>query len=372
MEKRTVLTWVVLFVGVTGLSSAGEPVAAFPGAEGFGAISKGGRGGRVVHVTNLNDSGPGSLRAALAAKGPRIVVFDVGGTIELKGELAITGDNGRITLAGQTAPGGITLIGGTLCLPGWERNKSNRTPDIIVRHVRVRGVHGHSAHSEGGDCLDIYRAERVIIDHCSFSGSCDETVDACHTQQYTFQWCTIEEPALWGQGNNQHAEGSHNYAFIFSYDAKNVSCHHNLFVHSSNRNPLITKGVADVRNNVTYNYHIGLAAGGATDPFNIVGNYYKSGTRRPRYVSPFYGMAGKDYYFHDNIVDLPGKVLVVNDPRKDTASDKSISMRAPAVLRTEPNAAYNNAKIANRAIGTTTISLLRPLSSCSNAPPHSR
>jgi pectate lyase len=317
-------------------ASAADGPLAFPSAEGFGAISKGGRGGKVVHVTNLNNAGPGSFRAAVMTQGPRIVVFDVGGTVLLDGEVHVQGDNGRITIAGQTAPGGITFVGGTLCFPGWQRNKAHRTPDIIVRHIRVRGTHRHSTHSEGGDCLDVYRAERVIIDHCSFTGSGDETVDACHTQQYTFQWCTIEEPALWGQGSNQHREGSHNYAFIFSYDSKNVSCHHNLFVHSSNRNPLISKGIADIRNNVAYNFHIGMALHG-TDPFNVIGNYMKAGRTRPRFITPFYGMGGKDFYFHDNIIDLPGKVLTVNDPRKDTRSERSISMRAPAVLLDKPN-----------------------------------
>jgi pectate lyase len=317
-------------------AGAAEPLPAFPGAEGFGAVSTGGRGGKVIHVTNLNDSGPGSFRAAVAARGPRILVFDVGGTIELDSEVHIQGDNDRITIAGQTAPGGITFIGETLCLPGWQRNKPVRTSDIIVRHIRVRGVHRHSTHSEGGDCLDVYKAKRVIIDHCSFTGSCDETVDACHTQEFTFQWCTIEEPALWGQGNNQHGEGSHNYGFLFSYDAKNLSCHHNLFVHSSNRNPLVSKGVADVRNNVCYHYHIGLAAHG-TDKMNFVGNYYKSGTRRRRWISPFYGIKGPGHYFRDNIIDVVGKIAAINDPAKECPKIGGISYRGPDTWLAEPH-----------------------------------
>lgn len=301
--------WVVAFVAAAAGAAAGD-LPAFPGAEGYGGASKGGRGGKVIHVTNLNERGPGSLAAALAARGPRIVVFDVGGTIELSRDLALPGGNGRLTLAGQTAPGGVTIIGGQFACPGW--NRRGATEHLIVRHIRVRGTHNAATHGQGGDCFSFYKGRDAIADHCSFAGSRDETADAIHAQNITLQWCTVEEPALWGQGGNQHDEGNHNLGFISGYDAKNVSVNHNLFVHSAGRNPMVGAPPVEVCNNVVYNFKIGLQAGGDGD-YNVIGNFYKRGPSE-RHITPYYGLGKGRYHFAGNRLDNGDVTGSVDNP----------------------------------------------------------
>jgi pectate lyase len=306
---------------IAGATGVADQLPAFPGAEGYGAVSKGGRGGKVVHVTNLDDAGPGSLRAALAVEGPRIIVFDVGGTIELKTDLGLPNDNGFVTIAGQTAPGGITLMGAEVGLPGWSRAVVG-TSDIVVRHLRVRGAHNTASPGQGGDALASYWSQRVIFDHCSATGACDETVDIIHSRDVTVQWCTIEEPAEWGQGGAQHSEGSHNTGLISGYPpAGNISLHHNLFAHCPRRNPLLRLGPADIRNNVIYHFGIGHSGSGkrrydeSVLEFNIVGNWYRCCVPRPRYVTPVYNLGDGQYYFADNMLDLADDVsLTFDDP----------------------------------------------------------
>ena len=154
---------------------------AFPRAEGFGRFSLGGRGGKVLFVTNLHDSGPGSLRAAIEADYPRIVVFKVSGTIELQSHLRIR--HPRITIAGQTAPGdGICLRRYPLVISA---------DDVIVRFLRVR------LGDEAGrkmDGIDVSDAENVIVDHCSVSWTLDEAVNTYHcSKNMSIQWCLISE-----------------------------------------------------------------------------------------------------------------------------------------------------------------------------------
>lgn len=193
----------VVSVASSFVPSAAGGVPAFPGAEGFGSDSIGGRGGRVLYVVNLYDSGPGSLRAALEAEGPRTVVFQLGGTILLKSGLAIR--HPFITVAGQTAPGdGITL-----------RNTANNddavirvlTHDVIIRFIRVRP--GASTSNSGS--LDAIRiggrsadTHNVVIDHCSFSWATDENVSfAGSARDISFQWNFVTE----GLDCSSHAEG---------------------------------------------------------------------------------------------------------------------------------------------------------------------
>ena len=160
----------------------GTGTRAFPGAEGHGAFAKGGRGGRAIFVTNLDDAGPGSLRAAIEAKGPRTVIFRVGGVIALKTPLAIR--EPFITIAGQTAPGdGICLRGApdTLTLID--------THDVIVRYLRVRTGFTGTGDAHEGDCITRYSAEDFILDHCSTSWGTDETISCTQTcDRYTVQW----------------------------------------------------------------------------------------------------------------------------------------------------------------------------------------
>ena len=227
-------------------------------------------------MTNLNDSGPGSLRAAIETEGPRIVVFRTGGTIEVQSSLVITSP--FITIAGQTAPGGgITL-----------RNRPSnpdgpmmiKTHDVIVRYIRSRP--GASTRKQSD--LDAIQAlgkdaHNVIIDHCSFSWATDEVVNTWYDpHDITIQWSIISE----GLNCSTHKEGCHSKGMLLGSDGSyNISVHHNLFAHNVERNPTInTSGLVDVVNNVVYNpewsgSHIRNEFSRALA--NFVGNYFKRG-----------------------------------------------------------------------------------------------
>jgi len=246
----------------------------FPGAEGYGSKSVGGRGGKIIEVTNLNDSGPGSLRAAIDQSSPRIIVFTVGGTIELDSSLEIK--EPYITIAGQTAPGdGITLknsgenLVDTLIIS---------THDVIVRYIRSRPGPPKEI-SSNGDALEILGpgAYNVIIDHCSFSWGIDEVVSTWYdAHDISIQWSIISE----GLNCSMHQKGCHGMGLLLgSEGSKNISIHHNLFAHNIQRNPLIqTSGTVDFINNVIYD--AGFTPITLNDNYglvkvNIIGNYYK-------------------------------------------------------------------------------------------------
>jgi pectate lyase len=237
----------------------GCQIAAFPGAEGAGMYSVGGRGEVVYEVTNLDDNGPGSLRAACEADGPRTVVFRVSGTIQLKSRLTIR--NPYITIAGQTAPGdGICIRGGEVMIRG--------THDVIVRYVRFRS-------GNEGDSLDVmYGCRDVIIDHCSMSWGKDEAASFWGNQNVTVQWCMI------GEGLFPHSCGG-----IFGTDS---SYHHNLIYSNGTRNPRFAYGrqaedaARDFRNNVIYNWGYTSSISSTGEKANMVNNYYKAGPGRKR------------------------------------------------------------------------------------------
>jgi pectate lyase len=256
MAGMRIIESVAALVGTFAIAAhAGVP--AFPGAEGFGAHSVGGRGGRVIEVTNLNDSGPGSLRAALEAEGPRIVVFRTGGTIELMTELVVT--HPFLTIAGQTAPGGgITLK----THPSNTRSAltlARGCHDVVIRHLRSRpGPHAGFPRTKSGaapdtsevkDALQILGARRVIVDHCSFSWATDEVVSTFYDcEDVTIQWCVIAE-ALRKSRPDQDLPGKG--LLIGSKGGGRISVHHNLMVHNVGRNPLLKcSGLVDVVNNV--------------------------------------------------------------------------------------------------------------------------
>ena len=209
--------------------AAPGPVAAFPGAEGAGAFSLGGRGGRVLKVTNLADSGPGSLRAAVEAEGARTILFDVGGTIRLEKPLHIR--NGRVTIAGQSAPGGgIALRDQPLIV---------EADDVVIRHLRVRL--GDESRVEA-DALSVLGGERIVIDHVSASWSVDETLSvgqpgtdpAKLPRDVTVQWSIISESL----NKSAHAKGAHGYGSLVrgGFGAR-YSFHHNLWAHHNARMP---------------------------------------------------------------------------------------------------------------------------------------
>jgi len=256
---------------------------AFPGAEGAGRFAAGGRGGRVLKVTTLADSGPGSLRAAVDATGPRIVVFAIGGTIALKTPLVIR--NPRITIAGQSAPGdGITLRDQTLQIA---------TDDVVIRYLRSRLG---AASGTQGDAIWVSGGTRVILDHVSASWSVDETLSASSNYRdpansigdLTVQWSVIAN-SLRRAG---HVKGAHGYgSLIRAGRGARVSFHHNLWANHAARMPrpgnyaapdVDPQGASfDFRNNVFYNWG-GSRSGYNADTqslarYNFVANAYLPG-----------------------------------------------------------------------------------------------
>ncbi len=276
-----------------GLSTNSDHIPAFPGAEGFGSYTKGGRGGKVLAVTNLKDYDPekenpvqGSFRAACEAKGPRIVVFRVSGVIPLKTSLDIR--EPYITIAGQTAPG----LG--ICLANYEF--SVRADEVIVRYLRSRPT-AAMRDSEGFrgsavDSISVNNARNVIIDHCSASWSVDETLSVTHSDNVTIQWCMITESL----NCSAHEKGCHGYgSLVRGRNGGRVTFHHNLYAHHSGRSPRPGGHIDyredpdgwtfDFRNNVIYNWggsRAGYNSDGHNQPnriskFNFVGNYYLPG-----------------------------------------------------------------------------------------------
>lgn len=260
--------------------AAQNEAPAFPGAEGHGRYTTGGRGGKIVHVTNLNDSGTGSLRAAVNGNDKKIVVFDVSGYIDLKSELKI---GANTTIAGQTAPGeGITLRYHTL------RPNGN---NIIIRFIRSRRSQVKDV-NDGADAIFARYFSNIMLDHCSFSWSIDEVASCYDNVNFTMQWCNITE----GLANPGHTKGAHSYGGIWG--GKEASFHHNFIAHVQNRAPrfngaryswegydktkfanTVQAERVDFRNCVMYNWGNGSACYGGPGGgyINIVNNYYKAG-----------------------------------------------------------------------------------------------
>ena len=290
---------------------------AFPGAEGYGAVATGGRGGRVIKVTTLNRTGAGSLQDALNQTGPRIIVFAVSGVIQ--GDIDIP--TGNVTIAGQTAPGGGITINGHLYA-----EYSASVQNIIVRHLRVRPppLTGGS----GGDQYDAIQFSvnsRFILDHVTVSWASDETVDMYEAKDATLQYCTIEESS-----NRGHSEGAHNYGMINGPDGIRVSIHHNLFAHHLARSPAVATGPTEIRNNVIYDVRQGFVHHNpATGMFNIVGNYFKKGPSAPMFPLVFDdeepGTANPAYYVRDTYINDASFTGVINDPWVETSKYAGLS-----------------------------------------------
>jgi Pectinesterase/MBG domain/Immunoglobulin domain len=275
-----------------------QPVKAFPGAEGAGAYTPGGRGGDTYHVTNLNDSGAGSLREGVrTATGPRTIVFDVSGTIYLNSRLNI--NKPFLTLAGQTAPGdGITVA-------GWHTIISN-THDVIVRYMRFRVGDGNCP-SYQDDAFSIDKSTNVIVDHISASWSVDETLSVTESDKVTVQWSLITE----SMKNSCHEKGTHGYGSLMRYGNGIVTFHHNLYAHHYSRNPRVGDNIGlDFVNNVIYDW--GLKAGYSaeaiegTPRINYVGNYLVAGPTTPvsnRTRAFEGGSTSTQIYQSNNLVD---------------------------------------------------------------------
>jgi hypothetical protein len=233
------------------------PSAAFPGAQGWAAQTPGGRGGRIIRVTNLNANGPGSFRAALETDGPRIVVFEVGGVIDM-GLQTWNIDRPFLTIAGQTAPSpGITLIRGGIDI---------RTHDVIVRHIRIRtGVSGQAPRSGWeADSLSTVGAYNVIVDHCTMTWALDENLSASGprftgstpadwrrgaSHDITFSYNLLAE----GIAHGSHPKGEHSKGSLIHDNATGILIWRNIYAHNYERNPLLKGGVqAAVVNNLIF------------------------------------------------------------------------------------------------------------------------
>lgn len=269
--KRPLLTALLSLAVITTALAETRPIA-FPGAEGFGRYTTGGRGGKVYHVTTLADGTmPGTLRHAVMQEGPRTVVFDVAGTIFLDSPLRIT--SGDLTIAGQTAPGDGVCVAG--------RQVSFQADNTIVRYMRFRIGNDAPGSPDGIGGTDF---RNLIIDHCSVSWSVDECCGLYGGDDFTVQWCIFSE-ALRDAGHSKG--GTHGYGAIFG--GAHASYHHNLLAHSESRMPRLgprpgtqTREHLDMRNNVIYNWAGAGCYGGEGMKVNIVNNYYKPGPATPR------------------------------------------------------------------------------------------
>ena len=310
-----------LFLGIASpMPAQAQDAPAFPGAEGHGRYVTGGRGGKVIHVTNLNDSGTGSLRWALSQSGTKTIVFDVSGYIDLKSQLNVSSNT---TIAGQTAPGdGITLRYYTLYF--------GKSDNVIVRFIRCRRSQVKDV-NDGADATWGRNRKNIILDHCSFSWSIDEVASFYDNLNFTMQWCNVTEALA----NPGHSKGAHSYGGIWG--GKNASFHHNFLAHMQNRVPRfngarynwdgydktlyensIQAERVDFRNCVMYNWGNGNGCYGGPGGgyINMINNYYKAGPgtsnkTRVTQVSvsdasnggknPFPGYASR-YYINGNYV----------------------------------------------------------------------
>jgi len=288
-------------------ATAGPVRPAFPGAEGFGASTPGGRGGRVVLVRNLDDSGPGSFRAAVEARGPRTVVFQVGGLVTLRSAVVIR--EPFLTIAGQTAPGdGICFRGQSVQI---------QTHDVVVRHLRFRP--GDISGTEVDGVTVGSGSRRVILDHCSAGWSVDEGLSlSSDVADVTVQWCLIAEALH----RSVHRKGPHGYGSLVRATG-GVTLHHDLWAHNAARNPRLGDDYGrppwplfDVRNNVIYDYG-GIASGMTGDNLraNYVGNYVRPGpsSDTTRGVIVLTDTAAVSYHVAGNVVE--GRPAVTADNR---------------------------------------------------------
>ena len=326
--KRILIPLIALAIGAMSAptSFAQSSAPAFPGAEGFARYTTtGGRGGSVYHVTNLNDSGTGSLRAALTSSSPLIIVFDVSGYIDLKSNISVRSNK---TVCGQTAPGdGITLRYYTV--------EFTNCDNVIVRYLRFRRSQIKDV-NDGADAAWGRRHKNIIFDHCSFSWSIDELASFYDNRDFTMQWCTLGEALA----NPGHSKGEHSYGGIWG--GKGASFHHNFIAHVQNRAPRFNGArynwtgydatkysnslqaeQVDFRNCVMYNWGNGNGCYGGPGGgyINMINNYYKAGpgTKNKTRVTqvsvansgnstsdnPYPGYASR-YYINGNYVTAAG------------------------------------------------------------------
>lgn len=318
----------MILSGLMLTSTVKSQTIAFPGAEGFGKFATGGRGGKVMVVTNLNDDGPGSLRKAIRAKEPRIIVFAVSGNIELASTIEI--NNGYLTIAGQSAPGD------GICLKNYTVNV--KADNVIIRFLRFR-LGDEKAYE--GDAISGTRGKNnIIIDHCSMSWSTDECASFYNNKNFTLQWCIISESL----NNSIHTKGEHGYGGIWG--GKNASYHHNLIASQKSRLPRFSGSsstpngpdeLVDFRNNVVYNWMDNNTYGGERGRYNMINNYYKPGpstkkSRTGQMVNPW-SPYGK-FFLSGNY--LFGNEAVTKENKKGVKADDIDSLWVTQEFKTEP------------------------------------
>jgi pectate lyase len=297
-----------------------EGPLAFPGADGYGRFTKGGRGGRVIVVSNLNDKGPGSLRDAVEGKSPRIVVFAVSGTIHLESKLDFLSD---LTVAGQTAPGG------GICLADFP--VFIRGNNIIVRYLRFRmgdkNQRGGMVDGNGGDdAFGGTRKNNIIVDHCSLSWSTDEVFSIYAGDSTTLSWNLIAEPMNYSYHFESGDKDYEHHGYGAIWGGKHLSAHHNLFAHCNSRTPRFD-GIrnsqvenVDYRNNVIYDWGENNVYAGEGGNYNIINNYYKWGPStkqvvKYRIVNPYKrdpDIPFGKFYLEGNYVDGASDVTANN------------------------------------------------------------
>jgi len=353
---RRLSAWLTTFACLLCLAAplqaaAAEPLA-FPGAQGWAAHTPGGRGGQILRVTTLAGDGPGSFRAAVEAKGPRIVVFEVGGVIDL-GVQTLRITEPFLTIAGQTAPApGITLVRGGIDIA---------THDVIVRHIRVRPGDAGKPKLAGVDfdAISTVRAENVIVDHCSLTWGTDEGLSASGTRfidggttledfrkgtsrRITFSNNLIAE----GLAYASHGKGEHSKGTLVHDHVQDVLIVGNLYAHNYERNPLFKGGVGgQVLNNLIYNpgaraAHYNLIAEEwlgheyATGTMILRGNVLRAGHDTKKLALFMIGGSGDvDLYLDDNLaVDVIGEATIPEIGRYTTTPVKVNRLRTPPAL----------------------------------------